>query len=195
MHEILKVWDNRMSVETDTASSLNKRLQQGRQYLRSDFKANLALHSPVLSHCLQFALSDPTETVFQKPCSPEEVHLTLCDRCESLNNVLEEMKTIGDRLFAETEKTEGNMILVEERERHAYEIGEAIIDVEQLQTHLVRARFTELERNKIIEELPVTTAFLTLDWAQKLLSMKFWETQRDYFVSFSTKMKIVLKYL
>uniref|UniRef100_A0AC34FQ37 C2H2-type domain-containing protein n=1 Tax=Panagrolaimus sp. ES5 TaxID=591445 RepID=A0AC34FQ37_9BILA len=119
--EVVTRWYEKQLVEADTAASLKKRLQQGQNYLRTDFKVNLALHSNVLSHCLRFALSDPTDSAFQQQCLPEERHLTLCDRCEALHNVLQEMNKTAENFLKNVIRSEGNMLEVEEMERHAYD--------------------------------------------------------------------------
>lgn len=47
--------------------------------------------------------------------------------------------------------------------------------------HVLRSSYTDDERSKIINELKDNEAMLTLDFAQKLLVQKHYETQKNYF--------------
>jgi hypothetical protein len=51
----------------------------------------------------------------------------------------------------------------------------------QLMAHRIRAAQQEQQKKKYLDEIDDTTAFLTVDWSQKILPQQFREGQSSYF--------------
>ena len=62
-----------------------------------------------------------------------------------------------------------------------YDLKLAWEDIFQLMCHRVRAAQQEIQKRKYIEEMDETTAFMTVDWSQKILPQQFREGQSSYF--------------
>ena len=129
-------------------SSLKKKLWEGRTYLRTDFRVNLKAHSPVLSHDMTYALSDPTSIYFQQTCPDAYTHQILDEHLAALNETLKEIFTLGQSM---TETCEENTKCsdedLEEKEVHNRLIKDAIFDIEEMRKHIIK--FKEEAQGKL----------------------------------------------
>ena len=64
--------------------------------LKSGFKAHVGISEHCKDHCIVYALSDPNDPAFNSEC--EHSHDVLCERCESLRSVLQDI-TQKTRVF------------------------------------------------------------------------------------------------
>ena len=62
-----------------------------------------------------------------------------------------------------------------------YDFKLAWDNIFQLMAHRIRAAQQEQEKQKYLKEMDETTAFLTIDWSQKILPQQFREGQSSYF--------------
>ena len=58
-------------VEEDYINDLVKRLQEAKQYLRTDYRSHVKSESGVPDHCFTHSLSDPGNNKFSLSCSEE----------------------------------------------------------------------------------------------------------------------------
>uniref|UniRef100_A0A914P7R8 C2H2-type domain-containing protein n=1 Tax=Panagrolaimus davidi TaxID=227884 RepID=A0A914P7R8_9BILA len=139
LKEVIDEWTLQQFIDSDGADDLKKMLKRGEQYLRTDFKVNLQSHSPVIEHCLKYALSDPATPAFRTSCNVDEQHLTLGERDEELKKALSEIMQIAEDFAGQMDKaTDANEYEI--RQRQLYNVKEAILDIEDMKAHLVRAR-------------------------------------------------------
>uniref|UniRef100_A0A914QMW9 C2H2-type domain-containing protein n=1 Tax=Panagrolaimus davidi TaxID=227884 RepID=A0A914QMW9_9BILA len=94
LKKVIKDWQHKHQVNFMVAEDLAEKLQNGRLYLRTDYRVNLKEHSAVVSHCMNFALSI-TDPSFHKSCSSDPPHTVICERCQALQNVLDEIKKLA----------------------------------------------------------------------------------------------------
>ncbi len=62
-----------------------------------------------------------------------------------------------------------------------YDLNIVWDSIVQLMSHRVRAAQQEQQKRLYIDEIDETTAFLTVDWSQKILPQQFRESQSSYF--------------
>ena len=77
------------SVKNEELESLMKDLMAGRKYLKKDFRVHCSQEDckGVADHCIRYALSDPTEKLYQSDCNYSS-HENSCDQSESLSDAL-----------------------------------------------------------------------------------------------------------
>uniref|UniRef100_A0A7E4V3E4 C2H2-type domain-containing protein n=1 Tax=Panagrellus redivivus TaxID=6233 RepID=A0A7E4V3E4_PANRE len=185
LEKTLTEWHENDVMTVQEADILKRRLKDGRLYLRTDFNIAMVEHSPVLSHCLLYALSDAKDKSFQRRCATGNNipgHIILCERCEKLQKTLQavlEFAVERSRLCKEDELC--GIDESDDREIEENLIRDAVFDINEMKKHQVRSRYSEIQRKGIVAELDDTAALITLDFAQKLLPSKFYEKQSDYF--------------
>ncbi len=70
-----------------SAKEKQKRLQEGKHYLKSNYKVHMSPCSTVADHCRQFALSDPKKKASQNTCDHE--YSRTCHNCNLLTSTIE----------------------------------------------------------------------------------------------------------
>uniref|UniRef100_A0A7E4V202 C2H2-type domain-containing protein n=1 Tax=Panagrellus redivivus TaxID=6233 RepID=A0A7E4V202_PANRE len=184
LEEVITEWQDRGIMDGIDGDILKKRLKDGLLYLRTDFNVALKHHTPIISHCLLYALSDPKDIHFQRKCdiNNNPSHAILCERCLHLQEALQNIE-----VFASTQTQscqddgECEDLDVEDLKVRELMVRNAVFNIAEMKKHLVRTKYSELQRKSIIDTLNDNSALITLDFAQKLLPMKFRETQRDYY--------------
>ncbi|CAF1459416.1 unnamed protein product [Rotaria sordida] len=73
------------------AAELKRDLQNGRNYLKTDYKVHVSCSSTVPDHCSIFSLSDPINKCWQNIC--DHNHDQQCDRCELLKITFVKIRT------------------------------------------------------------------------------------------------------
>uniref|UniRef100_A0A914PPE5 C2H2-type domain-containing protein n=1 Tax=Panagrolaimus davidi TaxID=227884 RepID=A0A914PPE5_9BILA len=161
----------------DTISKMsNKQLKDAQQYLQNDYSISLKQNDEIISHCFEHALSDPDDDDFSAPCQP---HLKICSRCKAMHDVIENLVTYSKNLVSICK--ENNCPDQEDLEISDAQIINAVYNVEELKSHILRARWADKVRAEDISSLEPGRAYITMDWGHKLLPMKFRETQKDFF--------------
>lgn len=132
--------------------------------------------STVKDHCRRFALSDPNDKSFQSPCFHK--HTENCEQCDSLDNVVDEIKKAVVRLG---ESRACDSSLVELKEELLFIVEKSKQDITSWKAHLLRSVNQDEARVDIIDKLDETSVLLVQDWAMKFLPRKYRESQRDWF--------------
>uniref|UniRef100_A0AC34G5Y4 Uncharacterized protein n=1 Tax=Panagrolaimus sp. ES5 TaxID=591445 RepID=A0AC34G5Y4_9BILA len=174
-----KVADNWATTEdltVEESKTLKNDLKMGHEYLQTDFSIHLQQHTEVISHCIQYALGDPDNKDFTNEC---EQHLTVCPQCEALTKTLNELKNRIDKKVSICKIESCDEL--DDLEIKQIETDYAVFNIFELRSHIVRSKLSDMERAKDISELDETKAYITLDWAHKLLPTKYRETQKDFF--------------
>ena len=85
------------------------------------------------------------------------------------------------QLFDRVEDVINTMVDEEVKRELIYDLGLVWDSVFQLMGHQVRATQHGQQKRKYIDVLDESTAFLTVDWSQKVLPQQFREGQSSYF--------------
>uniref|UniRef100_A0A914YDL3 C2H2-type domain-containing protein n=1 Tax=Panagrolaimus superbus TaxID=310955 RepID=A0A914YDL3_9BILA len=178
-NELIKIVDYWLTIEEITveeSKKLKNGLKVGQEYLQTDFGMQLKKQNEVISHCIQHALNDPENDEFTTEC---EEHVTFCPKCESLTKLLNAMKHRIEKMvsYSDDDSTEEKY----DMEFQEIEIHYAVFNILELRSHIVRSKISEMERANDLKELDETKAYITLDYAHKLLPTKYRETQKDFF--------------
>lgn len=188
---MVKTWENEGLVVADWAKKIIKMILESRQYQRTDYKIHTKEASRIPDHCSWHGLSDPFERDFQKEClkSTESSHNhdLRCPRCEMAKQVLEDIKTMSSKIHTikqkeyETMPNEQNKEAIVVAEQEFHDIKTAIEHIEEFKRHQLRASRSERHRIKLIQGISEGSAFVLLDYAQKMLPTYSRETQAQYF--------------
>lgn len=80
-----RVFQKNSGLSKSSVDEIKKRLLDGRNYLKIDYKLNLELDSRCADHCMTYSLSDKNVCVGD--------HDQVCERCEALQSVFEDIET------------------------------------------------------------------------------------------------------
>ena len=160
-------------VEKSWASNINRQLERGKLYLKTDYKVHCKeTESPCADHCRFFSLSDATDNDF----------LTIC--CHSHDLVGESCENIKDTI----DKIE-NQITTHSSTRFSKDLKEDLLHdfsvakehILKWKSHIMRSVNPELEKQRVLTELDDSSVFLIMDWAMKLTQMKYREKQSEWY--------------
>ena len=146
-----------------------KELRDAKRYLKADFKAHVGRNEHCKDHCIVYALSDPNNSSFKGKCS--HAHDILCERCESLRRVLQDV----------TEKLEEIDITEEQRQRKKFEVQEYVRCINAWKSHLLRLLNQDEAKQKALRGLTDDTCLIIMDWAMKYLPQRYRERMSDFF--------------
>lgn len=167
-------------IEKEFGYELKKGLNEAKQYLRTDFRVHLKLHSRIQDHCFVYALSDSKVENFQRKCDktgePHE-HNMQCSRCQQVRNALGDVRMTIVGLLEEHKNTP--------HEENFKEMQETIHQAENkifaMKQHILRSEYSNLQRRNIIEAIGPGNALITMDWGMKWIPKKYRETTLDWF--------------
>ena len=129
-------------------------------------------NSTCADHCRNFALSDPVEPEFQKPCSHQ--HLSTCYDCQGLKKVLQELQ-LG------IEGSSWTPINSEQQEDLLYDFDRAKSDILLWKAHIIRSINQEEAKQDSLKTADATSAINIIDWAMKFLQLKYRQKQSEWF--------------
>ena len=150
-----------------------KRLDKGKQYLTTDYKVHCREEvSLCADHCRQFALSDPSDPDLQIQCN--HPHTVICDNCEDIKAVVEEIKTkLQDHSHSSFTK--------ELRDDLLYDYNEAKNNIDKWKAHILRSANQELAKQDTLRDMDDSSIQLVMDWAMKLVQLRYREKQSQWF--------------
>ena len=119
-------------------------------------------------HCTSYALSDPNESVYQSPCDHQ--HTEVCDRCEMLKLVLEE---IDGALTAQSVNLSQGA-----KEELSFKVKQAKNAILAWKSHLLRSVNQDAARLHVLDLLDESSVLLLQDWAMKFLPRKYRRAKR-----------------
>ncbi|GMR34858.1 hypothetical protein PMAYCL1PPCAC_05053, partial [Pristionchus mayeri] len=133
-------------------------------YLKTDFKLHLKHEPLIANHCLTFALSDPDDPAFRK--TEDHQHTEQCPRCTHLSKSFTELlEVIADASAAST----SDSMKKELAEMH-FRVKSHQEIIKRQRNHEIRAAFTSLEREGIIDKMENRQCLVTTEFATKFLS-------------------------
>lgn len=171
MQHIIDVLGDHGVAEDEWLMSASRRLKDGKNYLKIDFKTHLALGDWCADHCITYSLSDPKNDKFKSDCEHE--HDLACDRCEDLCDVLSEIE-------AEIHKA-GSSVTSEELARLQFEYKNAVKSITDWKSHILRTINQDQAKQDVLNSLDQENCFVIMDWAMKFLPMVFREKMSDFF--------------
>ena len=69
---------------------IQHKIKEVKRYFKTDFKAHIGKEENCADHCTTHSLSDPKTENYKSTCNHN--HNIACERCESLEHVLQEIK-------------------------------------------------------------------------------------------------------
>ncbi|CAF4400911.1 unnamed protein product [Rotaria sp. Silwood2] len=161
---------NDLNIDANERSRLVNNIRKGKQYLKTDFKTNVARTSSVPDHCICFSLSDPTSNAFSMSCSDHK-HDQVCSECFYLAQALQDS----------SQAIENSINDEEEVKRTMYKFTLAYDAIQAWKSHQLRSVNQDLGRECILDVLGEDTIYLNLDFAMKWLPVKYREDQTNFF--------------
>ena len=135
-------------------------------YVSLFFKqVHISKSASVADHCTSYALSDPNESVYQSPCDHQ--HKEVCDRCEMLKLVLQEIDVALTAQGA--------------REELTFKVKQVKNAIFARKSHLLHSVNQDAARLDVLDLLGESSVLLVQDWAIKCLPRKYRESQKDWF--------------
>ena len=113
-------------------------------------------------HCTSYALSDPNESPRDHP------HTEVCDRCEMLKLVLEE---IDGALTAQSVNLSQGA-----KEELSFKVKQAKNAILAWKSHLLRSVDQDAAQLDALDLLDESSVLLVQDWAMKFLPRKYFES-------------------
>lgn len=152
-------------VSKEWAEKINKRLDNGKQYLKTDYKVHCKEEvSPCADHCRHFALSDPNDKDFQELCSHS--HNMICEHCEDIKAV---HKEIERKIQCHLDST----YTEDHRDDLLHDFAEAKRHVEKWKAHIMRSANQELAKQDTLRDLDNSSILLVMDWAMKFVQLRY----------------------
>ena len=146
-----------------------RRLRNLKQYLKTDYLVHCKPDELTCAdHCRKFALSDGCDPDFQAVCTHQ--HIKSCDQCQTLKAVLDEVD-------AEVRGPSWNPYNEEHREGLLYDFRRARSDIQ----HILRSINQDKAKQDVLKMEDSSSALVVMDWAMKVLQMKYRERQCDWY--------------
>ncbi|CAF1127046.1 unnamed protein product [Didymodactylos carnosus] len=144
---------------------LISRIKKSSQYLKSRFRIHCSV-DPIASHCTVYCLSQETK---DKPeCSHD--HTLVCEVCVALAQLLD---GIEENITILTDK--------EIKDELTYDFEQSRDVVVEQSRHIVHSVQQNIAKANDIKNLSDDSAYMTIDWAQKILRIEHREGQSKYF--------------
>ena len=155
-------------------NNVKRRLRDSKQYLKTDYPVHCKPdESTCADHCRRFALSDGCDPDFQVVCTHQ--HIESCDQCQTLKAVLDEVER------AEIRGSSWNPYNEEHREDLLYDFEGARSDIQQWKSHILRSINQGEAKQDVMKMEDSCSALIDMDWAMKLLQLKYRERQFDWY--------------
>ena len=147
----------------------HKLLKDGKRYLKNDFKTHIGRGDHCGDHCTVHALSDRSAWEFRGECDHQ--HCYECERCESLEGVLQEVAEMQDKAN----------VTEEERSRLKFEYNESVRNIQAWKAHLLRSSNQDEAKQNVLLKLDENSCLVIMDWAMKFLPVQYREQMSDFF--------------
>lgn len=144
-------------------------IKEVKRYFKTDFKAHMGRQENCADHCTTFALSDPKKRELRKKCNHK--HDIACERCDSLETVLKEIKS----------QIDVNDIDDEQKSRLKFDFKQCETALYAWKAHLLRTVVQEEAKQDALSKLDHETCLIIADWAMKFLPLKYRENMSQFF--------------
>ncbi len=131
-------------------------IKRAKQYIKSDYKVNVARTSRIPDHCICLALSDTASNYFSKQCYDHE-HDQVCSECLNLTQTLQEINQL----------IRGDQDDDEEKKRKSYKFTLAYDAIQAWKCHQLRTVNQDRGRECVLDILGDDAVYLNLDFAMK----------------------------
>ncbi|CAF1458184.1 unnamed protein product [Adineta steineri] len=165
---ILKNIIQKLQIPRQKKHDMNIMLENNKLYLKSKYASHCSEHEQTKTHCTIYALSQENNSFYSQACN--HAHDLFCEDC-----------ILIAELFDEIEDSINEIIDEEIKDELLYDLELVWDSIFQLMAHRIRAVQQEQQKKKYINAMDATTAFLTVDWSQKILPQWFREGQSSYF--------------
>ena len=145
------------------------KVKKVKRYFKTDFKTHMSREELCADHCTTYSLSDPKNTEFKGECKHK--HDVECERCESLEEVLKDVKA----------KINNIDIDEEQRKRINFDYNQQGVAIKAWKAHLVRTVLQEEAKQAALDKLDDETCLIIVEWAMKFLPLKYRETMGEFF--------------
>ena len=147
------------------------KVKEVKRYFKTYFKAHMSREEHCADHCTTYSLSDPKNTEFKGECKHK--HDVECERCESLEEVLKDVK---DKI--------NNIDIDEEQRKRIYiNHNQHEAAIKAWKAHLVRTVLQEEAKQAALDKLDDETCLIIVDLAMKFLPLKYRETMCEWHIS------------
>lgn len=136
------------------------KVKEVKRYFKTNFKAHVSREEHCAEYCTTYSLSDPKNTEFKGKCKHK--HDVECERCESLEEVLKDVK----------DKINNLDIDEEQRKRIYFDYNQHKVAIKAWKAHLVRTVLQEEAKQAALDKLDDETCLIIVDWAMKFLPLK-----------------------
>lgn len=162
MNELLK-----SILDGDTLKHARKQLEESKRYLKIGYATHCRFDATCASHCTSHSLSNPKDECFQVECTVP--HSSTCDQCDNI------METI-DFIAMSISRYEG-----EQKEDLKYDFENAKLKIMEWMSHIIRGVQQNEAKVNAFAQLNEENGLWIRDWAQKVLPVKYRESQKEYF--------------
>ena len=162
-----------LGVEKMWGQNVVKRLDQAKQYLKTDFRTHcLESESLCADHCISFALSDSDEVDFQNKYTHR--HSVICESSEDLKAIFVEVsEKIGQH--------EDVSFSQDHREDLLYDCEVSKNYILKWKAHILRGINQEKAKQSIIKRLDDSSVLIIMDWAMKFIQTRFRKKQSEWY--------------
>lgn len=152
--EVLQKLVESLPIDADAKKLLKASLRQSKQYLKTDYKINVARSSQVPDHCIEFALSEKGSRHFEISCQHD--HDEMCMECINLESTLFNIKNAIQSYISK-----------DFLDRVMYDYNECTLSILAWKAHLLRCVNQDQCRAEIMRNLSPTGVYINVDWAMK----------------------------
>lgn len=188
--EALKNTIQQLPIAPSAKKEFNIMLEDSRMYLKAKYTGHCGEREQTVTHCTIYGLSDGNNPCFSQSC--DHTHDLSCDGREDIK--ISCVNLIGDlpycfhldcllvcKLFDKIEDCIRMVDDEETKEELLYDYKLIWNSVFELMAHRIRTAQQDQQKSIYLDKLDDSTAFLTVDWSQKILPQEFREGQASYF--------------
>lgn len=160
--------------------------EESKQHIRILYKMELKLTSTCCDHCVQYALSMPSDAKFRNKCD-DHTHDMICGRCELLKISFHELTHVIQSILLDAQQEYESQPNLQKREQlliiedRCIMVKKAFDLIIEYKNHLARAWHSDKTREDILNMLTPLDCLLVMDFSQKVLRSRAREKQVDYF--------------
>jgi len=186
--ENLKNLIQQLPISRSDKNELDIKLENSKMYLKIKYASHCDENEQSPTHCTIHALSDTNDSSYSQSC--DHKHEEFCEGINHrdfflptpnkfLNYYLDCMSIF--QLFDKIKNYIDYVNDQEMKEELLYDFKLIWNSIFEFMAHKIRAKQQEHEKKKYLDELDYSTAFLTVDWSQKILPQEFREGQSSYY--------------
>ena len=175
LEKIVDTFSADYGLQESERNNLKSCLLASKTYLKTKYYDNLSTTSPILSHCISCAVSDPNDNKkFIEECGFEHENIK-CDKCELIYKTINILKSFLEKYIEENLLSEYDAAVICKR------LDDSLAAIQNYQAHLVKVYTQECEWNRLIEKRDPSVAFMEVDWGMKHLPRRQRQKLSEFF--------------